>query len=74
VFEKHRDKSPLPRLELLTAPVDGTLDKGSRGEFLRFQVSEVDLDTVGNALDFVDDGVREGKGVLPERFELLLDL
>ena len=73
MLEKHGDEGALPGLELFAAAVDRAFGQGGGGQFVRRHFLEANLDAIGDALDFLDDGVGQGKGVLPERLELLLD-
>jgi hypothetical protein len=73
MLQKHGDKGALPGLELLSTAVDGTFDEGSGGERVGRHIREAHINTIGDALNFFDNGVREWERLLPERLEFFFD-
>ena len=73
MFEKHGDEGALPGLQLLPSTVDRAFDQGGGRQCVRCHFREVNLDAIGDALDFFDDSIGQGERLLPEPLELLFD-
>src|SRR5262249_32765856 len=63
----------LPGLELFSPSVDGGLRESGRRQVRAPRLLESDLQAVRNALDLLDDGVREGVRIRPQRRKLFLN-
>ena len=72
VLEERRDERSLPGLELFTSPVDRRLCERCGRQLRWCDVIETDLDALRDALDLLDDGIRQRVGVRPQRREFFL--
>ena len=73
MVKEQSDESPLPRHELLAAPVEVALDEGGWRNFRRSKLFKLDLDPSRAPSDFVDDRIGQRLPDVPEMLEFLFD-